>query len=344
MKLLIIGGTAFLGRAAAVEALARGWTVTTFNRGQSGPDVEGVEALRGDRDDDAALAQLADRSFDVVVDTCGFVPRVVGRSVRALAASGAQYVFVSSISATPTWPSRPTPEGLDGQPCASDAGPDDGDYGVLKAGCERAVTEVFGDRATIARAGLITGPHENVGRLPTWLLRIARGGEVLAPGDPDVPMQLVDVRDLAAFLLDCGEQRTPGTFNATAPRGNATMGSWLQDCVDATGSDARLTWVTDEVLVAHEVEPWTELPLWMPAGQDGDHVWDADQSWAAAAGMRNRPVRETVADTWAWLQAGGRTPTEPPHAHVGAHGIDPAKESAILAAWQDGGRADTGDR
>jgi 2'-hydroxyisoflavone reductase len=163
--LLVVGGTSFLGRAAVADALSRGWSVTTFNRGTSGPDVEGVEPLRGDRDDDAALEQLAGRSFDVVVDTCGFVPRVVGKSVRALAESGAHYVFVSSISATTTWPGEPTPDGLEGQDCLADAGPDDGDYGKLKAGCERAVTEVFGERSAVARAGLILGPHENVGRL-----------------------------------------------------------------------------------------------------------------------------------------------------------------------------------
>lgn len=337
MQLLVIGGTSFLGRAAVVEALGRGWAVTTFNRGVSGPDVEGVEALRGDRAEPGALGQLENRRFDVVVDTCGFVPRVVARSVRALAESGAHYVFVSSISATPTWPGRPTPEGLDGLPCSSDAGPDDGGYGELKAGCERAVAEVFGDSSTVARAGLIIGPHENVGRLPWWLGRIARGGEVLAPGDPAEPMQLVDARDLAAFLLDCGEHRTGGTFNATAPRGNATFGSWLTDCVRVTGSDATLTWVDDPVLLAHQVQPWTELPLWMPkglAGEDnGDHVWDADASLAAAAGLRPRPVRESVADTWAWLQAGGSVPDEPPRDYLLRHGIDPAKEAAILADW-----------
>jgi 2'-hydroxyisoflavone reductase len=335
MRLLVIGGTSFLGRAAVVEALRRGWAVTTFNRGVSGPDVEGVEALRGDRDDDGALTQLAGRPFDVVVDTCGFVPRVVARSARVLAASGAHYVFVSSISATPTWPGRPTPEGLDGQPCPPDAGPDDGDYGVLKAGCERAVTEVFGDRSTVARAGLILGPHENVGRLPAWLRRVARGGEVLAPGDPATPMQVVDARDLAAFLLDCGEHGTGGVFNATAPPGNTTMGDWLQDCIRVTGSDARLTWVDDDLLLAHGVEPWTELPLWMPPGQDGDHVWSADASRAAAAGLRPRPVSKTVTDTWVWMQSGGAPPDDPPHAHVGRHGIDPAKEAAILADWHE---------
>jgi 2'-hydroxyisoflavone reductase len=337
VQLLVIGGTSFLGRAAVVEALARGWAVTTFNRGASGPDVDGVEPLRGDRADPSALDQLEHRRFDVVVDTCGFVPRVVGLSARALGGSGAQYVFVSSISATTTWPGRPTPEGVDGQPCSSDAGPDDGGYGELKAGCERAVAEVFGDSSTVARAGLIIGPHENVGRLPWWLGRIARGGEVLAPGDPAEPMQLVDARDLAAFLLDCGEHRTGGTFNATGPRGSATFGSWLTDCVEETGSGATLTWVDDDVLLTHQVQPWTELPLWMPKGlpgeDNGDHVWDADVSLAAGAGLRTRPVRESVADTWAWMQAGGSVPEAPPRYYLVPHGIEPAKEAAVLAAW-----------
>jgi len=333
MRLLIIGGTSFLGRAVAEEALRRGDEVTTFNRGRSGPDVDGVEALRGDRATEDDLAVLAGRSFDVVVDTCGFVPQVVGRSVRVLQDSGAHYIFVSSISATPTWPGAPTPDGLDGQPCASDAGPEDGDYGVLKAGCERAVTEAFGDCSTIARAGLIIGPHENVGRLPWWLGRIAAGGEVLAPGDPDLPLQLIDARDLGAFLLDSGTSGTPGTFNVTGPRGNATMGSWLGDAVAATGSDARLTWVDDAFLLEREVEAWTELPLWMPRGQDGDHVWDADTGAAERAGLRVRPVTETVRDTWAWMQGGGRAAKDPPQAHLARHGIDPDKERRILADW-----------
>ena len=146
-------------------------------------------------------------------------------------------------------------------------------------------------------------------------------------------MQLVDARDLAAFMLDCGERGTGGTFNATAPPGNATFGSWLADCVDATGSGATLTWVADDVLLAHEVEPWTELPLWMPPGQDGDAVWQADTDRTVAAGMRNRPVRETVADTWAWMQAAGHLPDQPDRAYLGQQGIDPEKEQRILAAW-----------
>ena len=332
MHLLLIGGTSFLGRHTAAEALGRGWAVTTFNRGRSGPDVDGVEALRGDRERAEDLAQLSGRSFDVVVDTCGFVPRVVGQTVAALAGCGAYYVFVSSISATTIWPARPTPDDDPGQDCPPDAGPEDGDYGRLKAGCERAVTDVFAESATIVRAGLILGPHENVGRLPWWLDRMACGGEVVAPGSPDVPMQLVDARDLAAFMLDCGEHEVAGTCNATGPRGNASMGSWLGDCLTATAAGASLTWVDDQTLLAHDVEPWTELPLWMPLGQDADHVWNAETAAAEGAGLRCRPVTETVLDTWAWMQAGGRVPDAPPHDHLPRHGLDAEKEQRILAA------------
>jgi 2'-hydroxyisoflavone reductase len=331
MRLLIIGGTSFLGRATAEEALRRGDAVTTFNRGVSDPDVEGVEAVRGDRTSDGDLAQLAGREFDAVVDTCGFVPAVVGRAAAVLRDSAAFYAYVSSMSATTTWPVVTTPDHAPGQDCPSDAEPDDGDYGKLKAGCERAVTEAFGDRSLVVRAGLIIGPHENVGRLPWWLTRIARGGEVLAPGDPEVAMQLVDARDLATFMLDAALAGTGGTVNATGPRGNATMGSWLADCVAATGSGAILTWVADDLLLEHEVEPWSELPLWMPPGQDADHVWDADTAAAERLGLRSRPVTETVHDTWAWLQEAGGPPGQPPRGYLDAHGIAPDKEARILA-------------
>jgi 2'-hydroxyisoflavone reductase len=160
---------------------------------------------------------------------------------------------------------------------------------------------------------------------------------VLAPGDPGVAMQLVDARDLAAFLLRCGERRSGGTVNATGPRGNASYGSWLRDCVEVSGSAATLTWVPDDVLLAHDVQPWSELPLWMPPGQDADAAWDADTAGAEAAGLRSRPVRETVADTWAWMRSVDWAPQPPPREGLPAHGIDPAKEAAILAAWRTRG-------
>ena len=336
MRLLIIGGTSFLGRATAVEALRRGDKVTTFNRGQSAADVEGVEAVRGDRDDEAALGQLEGRDFDGVVDTCGFVPRVVGKATRALSDTVGHYAFVSSISASGKWPGEVAHDDDEGPPCTSDAGPDDGDYGVLKAGCERAVREVFGDRSTIARAGLILGPHENVGRLTWWLSRIARGGEVLAPGDRDRALQLIDARDLATYLLDSIEAGAPGTYNVSAPPGNATMGGWLGLAAQVVGNEARLTWVDDDFLLAHDVESWTELPLWMPPGQGADHAWDADTNGAARTGLHCRPVSETVADTWAWMRADDVQPGGE-GGGFGVNGIDADKERRILAAWHANG-------
>ena len=341
MQLLVIGGTSFLGRAVVADALARGYDVTTFNRGRSGADADGVRALRGDRAVDADLDQLDGLRFDGVVDTCGFVPAVVGKGLRRLAGSGAHYVFVSSLSASAQWPAARALDAGPGHDCPADAGPDDGDYGVLKAGCERAVTQAFGARSLNVRSGLLIGPHENVGRLPWWLGRIARGGKVLAPGDPDVPMQLVDARDLAAFLLGAIETGLGGTLNATGPAGNATMGSWLGDCVEAVRSrpvdgsdptDARLTWVADAVLLAEGVEPWTELPLWMPPGQDADYAWRAETAAAEAGGLRARPVRETVRDTWDWLASGG-APGPRRASGLPDHGIDPDKESRILEVW-----------
>jgi 2'-hydroxyisoflavone reductase len=332
MQILIIGGTSFLGRAAAEQALAAGHDVATFNRGRTGPDVPGVRALRGDRERPEDLAQLSGARFDAVIDTCGFVPRVVGRSVAALRDAAAHYVYVSSISAVASWPGSPALDGEPGRPCPADAGPDDGDYGVLKAGCERAVTEVFGDRSTVVRAGLILGPRENVGRLIWWLRRMSRGGEVLAPGDPDQPMQLVDARDLALFMMNAAQQRVSGTFNATGPRGNTTMGAWLAAAATVTGSAAQLTWVDDAFLVEHDVGVWQELPLWMPRGQDGDHVWDAQTAAAEAAGLHTRPVEDTVRDTWAWMAENGEQ-GEDAQGRIGGNGIDPEKEARLLAAW-----------
>jgi 2'-hydroxyisoflavone reductase len=189
MRLLVIGGTAFLGRAAVEAALARGDSVTTFNRGRSGPDLPGVETLRGDRTVAADLRVLRGREFDAVLDTSGFVPRVVGMSAQLLARATETYAFVSSVSVYAEWPAKPVDEAAAIFDCAPDAGPDDGDYGALKAGSERAVSVAFGERMLLLRPGLILGPHENVGRLPAWLSRIARGGRVLAPGDPGTRMQ-----------------------------------------------------------------------------------------------------------------------------------------------------------
>ncbi|GAA3128248.1 NAD-dependent epimerase/dehydratase family protein [Planomonospora alba] len=334
MRVLIIGGSVFLGRAITEEALRRGHEVTTFNRGRSGVDLPGVEAVRGDRESAEDLARLASgREWDAVVDVCGFVPRVVGEAVRALNGKAATYAFISSISACSEWPGKgPADESSPRFACAPDAGPEDGDYGTLKAGCERAVEQGFDGNALIIEPGLILGPHENVGRLPWWLTRIARGGRVLAPGDPETAMQVVDARDIAAFTLSQAEAGTADRFFVSGVAGNTTYRGLLEECRAATGSDAEFTWVDDRFLLDRGVQPWTELPLWAPADPAFAGVWLPSSAKALAAGLTCRPVAQTVRDTWEWLRD---IPVE--RRSFGSermrHGIDPGKEAEILAAW-----------
>ncbi|GAA5059573.1 2'-hydroxyisoflavone reductase [Thermocatellispora tengchongensis] len=333
MKVLIIGGSVFLGRAITQEALRRGHEVTTFNRGVSGDDLPGAEAVRGDREVTADLERLAEgRTWDAVIDVCGFVPRVVGESVRVLSGRAATYAFISSISAIADFPAKPVDETSPLHPCEPDAGPDDGDYGALKAGCERAVEQGFAGNTLIIVPGLIIGPYENVGRLPWWLTRIARGGQVLAPGDPNRPIQLIDARDIAAFTLDRCEAATPGRFLTSGVQGNTTFGEWLALCARETGSNAEFVWADDAFLLDHGVQPWSELPLWAPDTPGFDAVWLPSSAKALAAGLRCRPVAETVRDTWAWLREIPEEKRSFGNAEL-RHGIDPQKEAELLDAW-----------
>lgn len=297
MRLLILGGTVFLGRHVAAEALARGHEVTVFHRGRHGADLfPDAEHLIGDRGSD--LRALEGGAWDAAVDTSGYQPADVAASSALLAAAGVEHLaFVSTCNVYPTWPAEPvseeTPVWTEGD-----------DYGPNKAASEREAEAALPGRVAKLRAGLLCGPHDNVFRLPWWVRRIGRGGEVLAPGDPDRTVQLIDARDLAAWIVDLGEARRPGTFNATAPAGRTTMRDVLDAAVAATGSGARLTWVADDALAAAGLDAWTEVPLWLPEA-DGPGTWRIDASRAEAAGLRCRPIAETVADVWAWLQAGG---------------------------------------
>ncbi|MFC0863593.1 NAD-dependent epimerase [Sphaerimonospora cavernae] len=330
MKLLIIGGGVFLGRAIVAEALRRGHEVTTFNRGRSGEDLPGVAAFRGDREVSADLDRLLDGEWwDAVIDICGFTPRVVLDSVRRLSGHVGHYTFISSISAYADFGEKP---GIDESfarfECPPDADADYGDYGVLKAGCERAVEEHFDGPALVIQPGLILGPHENVGRLPWWLTRIARGGRVVAPGDPERPIQLIDARDIAAFTLDKVAESTTGRFLTGGVPGRETYGSWLRECVEVTGSDAELVWIDDVFLIDHGIGQWTELPLWSTS----DDVWSTSSAKALAAGLTCRPMSETVRDTWEWLKV---IPEDQRSFGVRnlRHGIDPEKEARVLAEW-----------
>ena len=294
MRTLILGGTVFLGRHVAAEALSRGHELTLFTRGVH-PAPPGAEHLRGDRTGD--LSALDGREWDVVIDTSGFEAAHVARSSAALADSGAHLVFVSSCNAYPAWPAEPVAED-------SPVWESGDDYGAQKAASERAAEAALPGRVASVRAGLICGPHDNIFRLPWWVRRIAQGGRVPAPGDPERTVQLIDARDLAAWMLDLGERRVAGAFNGTAPAGQTTMGEVLQAAVAATGSGAELVWIPDERLQAAGVEPWTELPLWLPQ-DEFPGTWDVGTERAQASGLRCRPVAETIADVWSWLSAGG---------------------------------------
>ncbi|MGW6706199.1 NAD-dependent epimerase/dehydratase family protein [Streptomyces sp. NPDC054956] len=325
MKLLMLGGTEFVGRAITEDALDRGWEVTVFHRGHHAPPP-GTKALHGDRTAPGGLAALAEGEWDIVADTWSFAPSAVRDSARLLAGRAGRYAYISSRSVY----SYPAPAGLaeDGPLVEGSPDAESTAYAEDKRGGEIAAVEAFGDRALLARAGLIIGPYENVGRLPWWLNRVARGGPTLAPGTPDLPLQYVDVRDLARWTLDAAEAGHGGPYNIVSPAGHATMGSFLAACAAATGGAAEFHW-TDQARIAEAgVEPWTELPIWLPEGELHDYMFGGDVSKALAAGLKCRPVEETVADTWAWLQELGGV--APQRSDRPSKGISPEKEAALL--------------
>jgi 2'-hydroxyisoflavone reductase len=338
VRVLVLGGTWFLGRTVVEEALARGFDVTTFNRGRSGTPVPGAKQIHGDRNNPEDLARLAAHGpFDAVIDPSGYVPAQVGQTAAALAEATGRYVFISSVSAYTGWPVEPLTEKSPVLNCPPDADADfgyDGEpgwptrYGFTKSGSEAAVRRVFGDAGTvILRPGVILGPWEYVGRLPWWLNRLRRGGKILAPGSPDRAIQPVDVRDAAAFALHTALAETGGTFNVAAPVGHTTFAAMLDACQQVTGSDGELVWADPPFLTEHGVRQWTELPLWRtPPG-----TWNVATDAAAAAGLACRPIEETVADTWAWLNGAGSTIR---HERAAELGIDPDRERALVQAWE----------
>jgi 2'-hydroxyisoflavone reductase len=318
MKVLILGGTRFLGRAIVDAALGRGDTVTMFNRGRTNPGLyPGLETITGDRAGD--LAALAGRRWDVVVDVAAYDPEVVRRSAQALAGATERYVFVSTVSVYADHGVRQVEDaaviGLrDGLP-AGDL------YGARKAAAERIASGTFGDRCLIARPGLIVGPHDPTDRFAYWPRRIARGGRVLAPGDPADPVQFIDVRDLAGWIADAYRRGLGGVFNVTGEP--MPFGVLLERCVTATGSDAELAWVPGDRLLAAGVDPWMGVPLWIGApGWEGAN--DVDVSRALAAGLSFRPLTDTIRDTLSWdLARGGPAP--------GDEGLRAEEEQRLLA-------------
>ena len=328
----MLGGTVFLSRNVAETAVAHGHTVTTFSRGVSGQPVPGARALTGDRTDPESLRQLAGEEYDLVFDTAYFPDRVRA-AVDLLEPNTGHYAFISTINVFPGWPEQPDYHAggiFDGDPDAVGEDvpgdlPEGGAYGWRKVGAERAVLRRFGEgRSSILRAGLIVGPYDGVGRLPWWLDRVSRGGAVLAPGNPDDEVRMIDARDIAEFVL----KLPVGTFEVTGPARQITRGQLYQAIRDTTGSDAEFRWLPDDYLLTAGVEPWTELPLWSPTAQ-APGLFAHDTRPAEAAGLACRPVRDTVRDVWQWMAElpGGWRPAER------TPGLAPDRERELLAAY-----------
>lgn len=328
MKLLILGGTKFLGRYLAEIALERGHEVSLFNRGRTGPDLfPEAEKLRGEREGD--LSVLRGRSWDSAIDTSGYLSRTVHASAGLLAGAVDHHTFVSSISAYP----HPIPPGTDENVPVLE--PPDLEleeldmklYGELKVGCERAAKAEMPGRVLVVRPGLIVGTHDYTDRFAYWCRRMERDGEVLAPGDPERQVQLIDVRDLAGWMLRMAEERRTGVYNATGPRDILTMARMLEGIRVATGSDARFTWVPEEFLLESKVGPWDELPLWLPEEMNG--MLAVSVGKAVHEGPTFRPIQDTARDTLAWEA------DRDDEAGTGA-GISQEREEELLRIWRAG--------
>ena len=315
MKLLILGGTRFLGRHVAAAALARDHAVTLFNRGNHATPQFAVETIHGDRFTD--LAKLNGRRWDVVVDTCGHLPRAVKAAAEALSDSVDRYIFISSQNAyasvsvpgiDETFPlATLTSEQLDQANAIDTTGqPSYGAlYGGLKALSEQAAQEVMPDRVLVIRPGLIVGPADYSDRFTYWVVRVARGGEVLAPGHPDRFIQFIDVRDLAEWIVTMAEQKASGAYNAHGVPGQITMQDLLEQCKLMSDSDASFTWASEDFLLQENIAAWSEMPLWLPeaAAPHLKGFMFISPEKAIAAGLRFRSLSDTVRDTLTWYQA-----------------------------------------
>lgn len=337
MRILLIGGTRFLGRALVEAALARGHQLTIFHRGLTNPGLFSgaspqVEALFGDRD--GGLGGLSGRTWEAAIDTCGYVPRIVRQSAQLLSGSVGGYAFISSMSVYADV-SQP---GLDetapvGRLVDESIEEVTGEtYGPLKALCEGVVERAFPGQALVIRPGLIVGPHDPTDRFTYWTQRVAEGGEVLASGRPERPIRFIDGRDLAGWIIRMVEDGKAGTFNADGPGVPQTMLDLLSTCRSVSGSSATFTWADERFLLDQAVEPWSELPLWVPELDPENTGFFAMRSdKARAAGLSYRPVAETVRDTLAWLA------DRPPDWEARA-GLSRTREMEILARWHKKGQ------
>jgi nucleoside-diphosphate-sugar epimerase len=334
MRLLILGGSWFLGRTLIGDALVRGWEVTAFTRGKNGQPPAGADHVLGDRTDNADLRRLAEAGpWEAVIDTSAYEPIDVARATDALADRVEQYVLVSTVSAYRDWPATAVDESSPlwpSSPTFTEDSPEladltvGGQYGTLKAGCEAAATE-GARRSLIVRPGVILGPGEYVGRGLKLLERAARGGRWLLPAPAEQPIQPIDVRDVSTFLLDSIEADRDGAFNLVAPIGHATYGDLIDICLEMTGRRAQPVWIDPQWLDKHGVGQWTEIPLW----RISEGTWRVDGLRAAEAGLVCRPLVDTLRDFKSALDRDGLID----HPRQADHGMQPEREAELLAAW-----------
>ena len=327
MRILFLGGTSFAGRFTAEMALAAGHSIVFFHRGKTNPSLfPDARHVLGDRSSDAAL--LRDIEADVVIDTSGYTPDAVAASARAVAAKVRTYVFMSSISVYESGPapideSSPTqalPEGASTSELVPEL------YGALKARCEQELLEILGpERVVIVRAGLMVGPYDYTGRFTYWPVRVARGGEILAPVGREMLVQFIDARDVAAWINGAIAQDLHGTFNVTGTPRARDFGDVLDASRKASGGDANVTFVSTEFLQAQDVGEWIELPLWIPESDETTGLLTIGTERARATGLQLRPLATTAGDVLAEYRLR-------PDPALRA-GLAPEKEAALLAAW-----------
>jgi nucleoside-diphosphate-sugar epimerase len=337
MRLLILGGTLYLGRHTVEAARVRGHAVTLFNRGRTNPDLfPDVERIRGDRDGD--LSALAGRPWDAVIDCSGYVPGSVRAACEVFRDSVGHYTFISSINvyADPTRPGLVEEDAISEMVAGEREEVTRETYGPLKARCEHEVMTAFAGRSAAVRAGLVYGPHDATDRSGYWPQRVADGGEVLAPGRPGRPVQLVDVRDLAQWLVRLAETRSSGVFNGTGPGTPLSMERYLETCRAVSGSDARFVWMDDAFLLDQKVGAYSEMPLWVP---EENHAFETVScARAIAAGLTYRPLADTLRDTLAWART---LPPGPRAPRIFGVTIPPAmsreREAELHLAWRERG-------
>ena len=329
MRILIIGGTRFLGRHLVEAALEHRHEVTLFNRGKSNPDLfPQLETILGDREKD--VVKLKGRIWDAVIDVAGYFPRIVRLSAEVLEPNVSRYVFISSISVYQDFSKigidESDPVGkIEDETIEEITGES---YGPLKALCEKAVQHIYGERALIVRPGLIVGPHDPTDRFTYWPVRVARGGDVLAPQKPEAPIQVIDVRDLSDFIIRLIQENASGIYNATGPEYELTIGKLLDVSKQVTGSNAKFRWASLEFLNQNKVEPWSDMPAWIPDDEEGAGFSRVDVSKAIDAGLKFRPLEETVRDTREWAKT---LPSE----HQWRAGLTAEREAEVLAVLRE---------